>query len=201
MGWRFRKTIKLAPGIKLNVGKKGITSATLGKRGASINIGSKGAYTNIGIPGTGLSYRKKIKSSGVGSVKASKINQLEKLERLYNNGNISDSEYQQLRADILGYTYSENETKKKGCLASLWTLIKWFFLIIFLMIGYSIYDENQSSKKDNAVKPINQPTPNTVPVNTVPEKIIEKESIKENKLNKVNEDGGKKGVKTLDNLF
>ena len=193
MGWRFRKTIKLAPGIKLNVGKKGITSATLGKRGASINIGSKGVYTNIGIPGTGLSYRKKIKSSGVGSVKASKINQLEKLERLYNNGNISDSEYQQLRADILGYTYSENETKKKGCLASLWTLIKWGFLIIFLMIGYSIYDENQSSKKDNAVKPINQPTPNTVP-----EKIIEKESIKENK---VNEDEGKKEVKTLDNLF
>jgi len=59
MGWRFRKTIKLAPGLKINVGKTGITSATIGKRGASINIGKKGTYANLGIPGTGLSYRKK----------------------------------------------------------------------------------------------------------------------------------------------
>ena len=26
MGWRFRKSIKLAPGIKINIGKKGISS-------------------------------------------------------------------------------------------------------------------------------------------------------------------------------
>ncbi|MBD5607549.1 MAG: DUF4236 domain-containing protein [Desulfovibrio sp.] len=55
MGFRFKKSIKLLPGVKLNVGKRG-TSLTVGKRGASVTFGKKGARTNVGIPGTGLSY-------------------------------------------------------------------------------------------------------------------------------------------------
>jgi hypothetical protein len=59
-----------------------------------------------------------------GVMKVSKINQLEKLEKLYLKGNISDSEYQQLRADILGYACTVKQVQKKGCLTSLWTLMK-----------------------------------------------------------------------------
>ncbi|WP_288074680.1 DUF4236 domain-containing protein [Pseudomonas sp.] len=59
MGIRFRKSIKVAPGIKLNISKSGV-STTIGKRGASVNIGKKGVHANAGIPGTGLSYRTKI---------------------------------------------------------------------------------------------------------------------------------------------
>lgn len=59
MGLRFRKTIKIAPGIKLNLSKSGV-STTIGKRGASVNIGKRGVYANAGIPGTGVSYRQKI---------------------------------------------------------------------------------------------------------------------------------------------
>jgi hypothetical protein len=59
MPLRFRRSIKIAPGIRLNVGKKS-SSFSVGKRGASINFGSRGAYGNIGIPGTGLSYRSKL---------------------------------------------------------------------------------------------------------------------------------------------
>lgn len=58
MGFRFRKSIKLFPGFKINLSHKGITSATVGKPGASVNIGKKGTRTSIGIPGTGLSYSK-----------------------------------------------------------------------------------------------------------------------------------------------
>jgi len=54
MPFRFRKSIKIAPGFKLNIGKKGI-STTVGKRGASLNIGKRGIKTTIGIPGTGIS--------------------------------------------------------------------------------------------------------------------------------------------------
>lgn len=57
--FRFRKSIKIAPGVRLNVGKKG-SSLTVGIRGASVNFGSKGVYANVGIPGTGVSYRTKI---------------------------------------------------------------------------------------------------------------------------------------------
>lgn len=59
MGLRFNKRIKIAPGVKVNIGLGGV-SATLGGRGASVNIGKRGVYANAGLPGSGLSYRTKI---------------------------------------------------------------------------------------------------------------------------------------------
>ena len=59
MGFRFNKRIKIAPGIKVNIGLGGV-SASLGGRGASVNIGKRGVYANAGLPGSGLSYRTKI---------------------------------------------------------------------------------------------------------------------------------------------
>jgi len=60
MGWRFRKSFKILPGFRINVGKQGISSASIGKRGFSASIGKLGIFKNIGIPGTGLSHRSKI---------------------------------------------------------------------------------------------------------------------------------------------
>lgn len=60
MALRFNKRIKIAPGVKVNVGLKGITSTTVGGRGASVNIGKKGNHLNAGLPGTGLSTRTKL---------------------------------------------------------------------------------------------------------------------------------------------
>lgn len=62
MGFRFRKSIRIAPGIRINVGTRGI-STTLGPRGASVNVGPNGTYANIGIPGTGLSSRTRLDAS------------------------------------------------------------------------------------------------------------------------------------------
>ena len=59
MGWRYRKRIKIAPGIHVNFSKSGV-STTIGPRGASVNIGKSGTYLNTGIPGTGLYNRQKI---------------------------------------------------------------------------------------------------------------------------------------------
>lgn len=56
MGLRFRKSIKIAPGVKFNINKKSV-GLTFGKRGAHYTINSKGKKTaSVGIPGTGLSY-------------------------------------------------------------------------------------------------------------------------------------------------
>ena len=57
MGWRFRKSFKILPGIRLNFGKRGFTSATIGKKWTSLNIGKRGVTNNFNVPGTGLSYR------------------------------------------------------------------------------------------------------------------------------------------------
>ena len=55
----FRKRIKIAPGITINLSKSGI-STTLGPKGFSVNIGKKGTYLNTGIPGTGIYQRQRI---------------------------------------------------------------------------------------------------------------------------------------------
>ncbi|GEO80633.1 DUF4236 domain-containing protein [Pararhodospirillum oryzae] len=63
MGFRFRQSIRLAPGLRLNLGKRG-TSLTVGRPGASVNLGRQGARATVGLPGTGLSYSTKVRPLG-----------------------------------------------------------------------------------------------------------------------------------------
>lgn len=53
--FRFRRSIKILPGVRWNIGKKS-TSLSVGPRGAHITVGTAGTRTSVGIPGTGLSY-------------------------------------------------------------------------------------------------------------------------------------------------
>lgn len=56
MGLRFRKSFKIAPGVKINLNKKS-AGVTLGTKGAHYTINTSGKRTaSVGIPGTGLSY-------------------------------------------------------------------------------------------------------------------------------------------------
>lgn len=63
MGFRFRKSFKIAPGIRMNASTRGF-GMSVGRRGASVSVGRRGVYGNVGIPGTGLSYRTRLDSSG-----------------------------------------------------------------------------------------------------------------------------------------
>lgn len=55
MGLRFRKSIKIAPGVKINLNKKS-TSVTFGGKGVHYTASSTGKKTaSVGIPGTGIS--------------------------------------------------------------------------------------------------------------------------------------------------
>ena len=55
MSLRFRQTFTLFPGVRLNIGKRGI-SASIGVPGATVNVGQKGIRATVGLPGSGLSY-------------------------------------------------------------------------------------------------------------------------------------------------
>jgi hypothetical protein len=56
MGYfRFRRRIKIAPGVHWNIGKKG-SSLSFGGRGVTYTMGPQGSRTTVGIPGTGVSY-------------------------------------------------------------------------------------------------------------------------------------------------
>ncbi len=55
MGFRFRRSVKIFPGVRLNFGTRGI-STSIGFRGAHVTYGPSGTRTTVGLPGTGLSY-------------------------------------------------------------------------------------------------------------------------------------------------
>ena len=68
MGMKFRKSVKLAPGVKLNIGKKSV-GVSFGNKYGGISMNSRtGTKARVSAPGTGLSYTTKVgnsKSSGL----------------------------------------------------------------------------------------------------------------------------------------
>jgi hypothetical protein len=55
MGFRFRRSIRILPGLRLNIGKRGV-SVSAGVRGAHVTVGHGQVRETVGLPGTGLSY-------------------------------------------------------------------------------------------------------------------------------------------------
>jgi hypothetical protein len=58
MGWRFRRSFKVIPGVRLNLSKSGL-SASFGGAPFTLNVGPRGAYGTASIPGTGVSFRQR----------------------------------------------------------------------------------------------------------------------------------------------
>ncbi len=63
MAFRFFRRKRIAPGVSLNLSKRG-ASLSFGPRGAKATIGTRGARGTLGIPGTGLRYTKQVTSRG-----------------------------------------------------------------------------------------------------------------------------------------
>ena len=62
MAWSFRKRVRIAPGVHINLSKSGV-STSFGPKGAKITVGPKGTYLHTSIPGTGFYNRQKISST------------------------------------------------------------------------------------------------------------------------------------------
>jgi hypothetical protein len=60
MSWRFRRRVHVAPGLDLNLGKRG-ASISAGVRGAHVTVGPhRPARFTAGLPDTGLSVTKSV---------------------------------------------------------------------------------------------------------------------------------------------
>ena len=58
MGLNFRKSIKICKGVKINLGKTGV-SLSIGAKGCKYSMHTSGKKTvTVGIPGSGLYYTK-----------------------------------------------------------------------------------------------------------------------------------------------
>jgi hypothetical protein len=63
MGLRFRRSVRLFPGVRLNFSGSGI-STSIGARGAHVTYGHGHVRTTVGLPGTGISYTSISKHQG-----------------------------------------------------------------------------------------------------------------------------------------
>lgn len=92
MAFRFRRSMKLGPGLRMNVSKRGV-GMSFGTTGLRSSIHSTGSRTKtIGIPGTGMSYvdrsygmKKKKSSGGSPSTANQKLEENKHVVREYDN--------------------------------------------------------------------------------------------------------------------
>mgnify|MGYP000860835722 CR=1 FL=1 len=132
MGLRFRKSIKLAKGVRLNLGAKS-SSLSFGGKGHTLNIGSKGMRSTYSLPGTGVSY-----STSTGSKPYHKTN----YRTTKNNTNI-----------ITEKEYPFEDLKNPGCILIVLSLIfafinslGWWIFAISLIINF-VYKNRPEYKK------------------------------------------------------
>ncbi len=117
MGLNYRKKIKIAPGVKLNITKKGVSSVSVGKRGASLNINKSGSRATFGIPGSGLSYTTKRSNSKArkSQPKTNKISQSDNITIGQNQVTVEQIINNKMHAigmmDCINYEYSPQLTK------------------------------------------------------------------------------------------
>lgn len=139
MGFRFRKSFKVAPGVKINVSKKSI-GISAGTKGAHVSVNSSGRVTkSAGIPGTGISY-----------VETKKIN---KASKDSTTSEPIDSSQDELLVSPKTETSGQKGIKHKGCLIPLGIVAVLFIIILLTPLTYatgitiscdkSIYDINE----------------------------------------------------------
>lgn len=91
MGFRFRKQIKIAPGVKINLGKKS-ASVSIGGKGLTQTFSTTGkSTTTVGIPGSGMSFsttNSPTKNTVTKSEPAPAPTQVRDLEHLDENGEL-----------------------------------------------------------------------------------------------------------------
>ena len=98
MGLRFRKSFKIAPGVRMNFGKTGV-GLSVGGNGLRYSVHSSGRRTTtIGIPGSGLSYST---TSGTKSYKTPAYQRRNELVRLQREQQkLQEQEYARLQVDL-----------------------------------------------------------------------------------------------------
>ncbi|MCM3567774.1 DUF4236 domain-containing protein [Neobacillus mesonae] len=98
MGFRFRKSIKIAPGIRMNVGKKSV-GLSVGVPGLRYTINSSGKRTtSVGIPGSGLYYTTSSGSKSYKTPAYQRRNELAKQQREWQK--LQEAEQARLQVEL-----------------------------------------------------------------------------------------------------
>ena len=103
MGWRFRKSIKILPGVRINIGQDS-TSISVGGSGFHRTYSSTGRVTtSVGIPGTGLYYTTSTNENNTTSrnKRATQLrNNINYDNTIYNNSSYDNHALSQLTVNV-----------------------------------------------------------------------------------------------------
>jgi hypothetical protein len=160
---RFRRRVKLFPGVTLNFSKTGI-STTVGVPGASVNFNKQGTFLNTGLPGTGIYDRKRIggkkqPSSSNQNFQDFEIPQQEiipdqrtELKSTENVEETTTEGLQELRDTLLSCYQEKNELKREIAKAksNLQTSQILLVLSYLIIVGFFIkwFKQNRDEKKE-----------------------------------------------------
>lgn len=142
MGLRFRKSIKIAPGIRLNIGKKS-AGISFGGKGVRYSVNTSGRRTaSVGIPGSGLYYTKTTNAKRTrppqNNLKKEEQN-MKKTQKCKNCGEIIPVKAK--RCPSCG-------AKNRRPLWKRW----WFWLLVVLVFGFG----SSSEDKPEEVQPVQE---------------------------------------------
>ena len=65
MGFRFRRSVRICKGVRLNLSKSGL-STSVGVKGFTVNASGRGLRATASLPGTGLSYSSSLSAGSRG---------------------------------------------------------------------------------------------------------------------------------------
>lgn len=161
MGLRFRKSIKVLPGVKLNISKSGI-STSVGRRGATVNFSKRGTRATVGIPGTGISYSTMVGKRKSGSRKSSTKSTKTLRNELMQEYGLTNAEMNRFEKQVKKHprkfrSMSEEELveyAKKGKKSSGSKTILYVILAIILIGSIGRHSTNK--------QPQNDPVPKTI---------------------------------------
>lgn len=186
MGFRFRKSIKIAKGVRLNLNKKSV-GLSFGTKGARYTINSNGRKTaSVGIPGTGMYWTESTQTKKKSNSKKNKSN-----VKKTNFSFIKFLLYFVFLPFIaiyymfLGFKYVilnwENIMLKLNITdIKTQNIIKWSFIIILVIGTINIGAEslNEENKKINNAGIIENTTTNSV--NDISENVMKNSVVNEN---------------------
>lgn len=174
MGFRFRKSIKIAPGVRLNFSQKS-SSLSFGGKGFRHTISTSGRRTtSVGIPGTGISYSETHGSKKTSATKSSRQGGSMKKQ---NSPVVCSKCGAELSSKAKVCRYCRTKVKKPS--RKKW----WVWILVLALLGScgrsctdadtqeqpSGIEENETVISDDT--PIEQSEPEEVPVIVEPEEV------------------------------
>lgn len=133
MGLRFRRSIKVAPGVRVNVGKKSVGVSVGGKYGG-VSVNSKtGTRARVSAPGTGISYSAKIDTKTKSAKTKTTVKTTQKSVQPTKNTSNHTTSTVQSNKELYEKIIKKNKLTKKK--TESWKHLATGFSIFFILLG------------------------------------------------------------------